>query len=305
MAERIAAKEATLKAELKPRNELESMALTELARASIQHVHCEDQVIRNEARAIEDVDLSWDDDQRAHINCVAGRLGKAPDRVAQVLEQSRHGAEYCLELWAGLGRAVAANGRLTEDQRTLAFDLIGISIILRDNTQQVPAADDAEGLSALVAHQIQRLETLIETKLKDRDLLERERARQGLPKVDDARTRRLRSNAARAYKRFVAAMEAFQRLRLDLEPAPDPARGRAAPAPPPTAAPPPSSPPPADSTAATAPTAPWCLEQPVDRTAAAHDKEQRRAERIRRNTPQSNIDAAREATAAAAGPSAH
>jgi hypothetical protein len=305
MAQRIAAKEATLKAELKPRNELESMAITEIARASIQHVHCEDQVILNEARAIEDVDLSWDDDQRAHINRVAGRLGKAPECVAQVLEQSRHGAEYCLERWRGLGQAVAASGRLTEDQRTLAFDLLGISPILRHGTHQVPAADDAAGLNAVIARQIQRLETKIETELKDRDLREQDRARQGLPKVEDARTRRLRSNAARAYKRFVAALESFQRLRLCLEPAPDAASVRAAPAAPPAATSVPSSPPPADATAATAQTGPWWLEPPAHRAAAADEKEQRRAERIRRNTPESNTDAAREAAAAAPGSRAH
>jgi hypothetical protein len=302
MAERIAAKEKTLKAELKPRNELESMAITELARASIQHVHCEDQVIRNEARVIADVDLSWNDDQRAHINRVGGRLGKAPDRVAPALEQSRQGAEWCVDRWRGLAQAVAAHGRLTDEQRALAFDLMGISVVLRAGTQRVPAADDAEGLKAFIDQQIERLETRIETELKDRDVREQERARHGLPRIEDAQTRKLRSNANRAYRRFVTALESFRQLRLDLPPAPGTVKGRTAPAPaPPTAPAPPSAPAPADSTAATARTGPWWREEPADRAAAAHEKQKRQAERIRRNTPQSNIDAAREATAAASG----
>jgi hypothetical protein len=300
MAERIADKERALKDELKPRNELESIAITEIARASIQHVHCEDQVIANAARAIEDVDLTWDDDQRAHIKRVAGRLGKAPERVADAMEQSRHGAEHCLRLWVGLGQAVAASGRLTDEQRALAFDLMGIPLILRGGTHQVPAADDAAGLSAVIEREIQRLEDRIETVLNDRDQREQDRARRGLPRVEDNRTRQLRSNAARAYKRFVLAMESFQRLRADLHPrpvpTPPPPRSTAAA---PSTSPPPTSPPPAATAAATAGTVPWWLEQPANRAAAAQEKQQRRAERIRRNAPQSNTDAAREAATAA------
>jgi hypothetical protein len=310
LAARIAEHEATLRAELKPKSELQSLAITELARASVQKDYCEDQLYVNEARVLRNVDVSWHDDQRAHVNRMGARLANAPERLAHELGTSLQGAEYCLERWIGLRDAVATNGKLTDAQRALCFDLLGVSPLLRDNTRLVPAADDAEGLKSFLAQQVTRIETRIETELKDRDVRAQEDARRGLATARDAETRRVRSNAARAHKRFARALDTAKELWPALFPAavaaaeaPRPAP--AAPVPPqPATAPapataPPSSPRPSRAEAASGPA--WT--GPPPRTAeeahqAEREKAQRRAERMRRNSPQSNVDGTRTAAAA-------
>jgi hypothetical protein len=302
LAARIADREARLRADLKPTSELQSTAITELARASVQQDHCEDQLIVNEERLVGDVDVSWHDDQRAHVNRIAGRLAKAPERLAHELEQSLQGAEYCLECWIGLGDSVAANGKLTDEQRDLCFDLLGVSPLLRDNPRRVPAADDAEGLKRLIAQQVTRIQTRIETELKDRDVRAQERARSGVNAAQDAETRRVRNNAARANKRFARAMDTVKQLWPALFPSLAPvtiapasaaaAASRPAPAPA-------SSPGPSQAEAASGPA--W-TGPPPSRTAeqmhrAEREKAERRAERLRRNSPQCNADVHRTADA--------
>jgi hypothetical protein len=212
----IDAKEDALHAQLQPRDELEATFIEEIACASIQARVCEGYVELDKRRVREEADLCWDDARRTDINAMAERLGKAPHRVAHLLEQSLQGAQYCLEHWIGLGDSVEANGKLTEAQRHFAFDLLGVGLMSRDGTKRVPAADDAERLLALVQQQVKRLETRIECELKSRDLRAKARARHGLPTPPDAETRRVQSNFARANKRLKWATEMFWRVRLGL-----------------------------------------------------------------------------------------
>jgi hypothetical protein len=305
MIVKIAEKEATLRQELKPADELESSAITELARATVQHHQCDDQVYINEERARQSVDISWDDDQRAYIDTVAARLRKAPDRVAHELERNLHGAEYCLRRWTGLRDALGARGELTEDQRLMCFDLLGVPEVLRDGSRRVPAAKDAEGLKALIAGQIERLQTRIDTVLKDRDLQAQDEARLGIPRVLDSQTRRVRSNAARAYKRYLSALDVLKEM-LAARAAAVAARPAARPAQAPPPAPPTAAPPTPSAAASTASTPHRSsFAGPVGSRDADAEREraERRAERIRRNSPATAADAQR-ATAATGGPNA-
>jgi hypothetical protein len=295
---KIAEKEAALRQDLKPGSELESSAVTEMARATVQHEFCDDQVYINAERARLSVDVTWDDDQRTHVNTVAARLRKAPERVAHELECSLQGAQYCLERWIGLGETVAAKGELTEDQRQLCFDLQGVPEVLRNSTWRVPAAKDTEGLKTLIASQVERLQTRINMVLKDRDLRAQDSARRGNPRVLDPETRRVRSNAARAYKRFVTATERLCELlaaRASANVVKPAARPAQAPPPPP---PPPPRPSPAASTASSAYRADFT--GPVNSSEADRARAERRAERIRRNSPGTAADAQRAAAEAAA-----
>jgi hypothetical protein len=210
----IDAKEDALHAQFQPKNELEGILLEEIACASIQVRVCEGFVELDKVRVREEADLTWDDTRRMDINAMAERLRRTPHRVAHALEQTLQGAQYLLEHWVGLGDSVEANGKLTEAQRQFAFDLLGVSLLSRDGTKRVPAADDAAGLLALVQRQVKRLENRIEGELKSRDLRAKVRAREGLPTPPDAETKRVRSNYARANKRLTWATEMFWRVRL-------------------------------------------------------------------------------------------
>jgi hypothetical protein len=212
----IDAKEDDLHAAFPPRNELEGILLEEIAIASIQVRVCEGQVEIDQRRVRAEIDLTWDGARRSDINALAERLGKSPTRVAHQLEQSLQGAQHCRELWIGLGDSVEANGKLTEAQRQLAFDLLGVGLLSRDGTKRVPAADDAAGLLDLVQRQVQRLTNTIEGTLKHTDLSAKLRAGLGQPAPPDAETRRVRSNHSRAKKRLTWATEMFWRVRHGL-----------------------------------------------------------------------------------------
>ena len=253
MGERIAERTGELEDDLKPTDALELILIGEIARTSVQVERAHELMVIDAQRVLDSIVLSWDDDRRQQINNIAARLGSDCHRVAQVLEQSKHGAEFCLEHWRALGDSVAANGGLTPEQRQLCFDLSGISPLLRDNTAKVPACDDAAGLAALVARQVKRLETKLVLTLESRDKLAQAKMRLGLPVVRDKVTRGLRSDEARAAKRMKWAVETLRQLRHGIPPERliDYETGQpvGAGAKPPPSSPPPAPPPPSETKA--------------------------------------------------------
>jgi hypothetical protein len=218
MQERIDAKEAELIADMKPTNALERILITEIARATIKVRVCQEELSIDDDRLKEKGDREWDADRRREVNNLAARLARDCGRVVQVLEETLHGAQWCLEHWRGLGASVKQNGGLTEPQRQLCCDLMGVSPLLRDNFEQVPACDDKEGLLALVARQVHRLETKVILELKGRDNALRVQARRGLSMPPDATTRRIKSNESRATKRLTWSIQTFNQVRWGLAP---------------------------------------------------------------------------------------
>jgi hypothetical protein len=174
-----------------------------------------------------------------------------------------------MEQWRGLGASAAQNGGLTEAQRQLCCDLKGVSPLLRDNFATVPACDDKEGLLALVAREVKRLETKVILELKGRDTVMRAKARLGLEMPPDATTRRIKSNESRATKRLTWSIQTFNQVRWGLAPGTiidpetkQPLRPEA----------PASSPPPAEAAAAAAPPASEASsDQPPEEPAAVDD----------------------------------
>jgi hypothetical protein len=221
-------REEELTADHEPKNAMERMLIGEMARAGVQAEVNHARVLAHTKLMQETVDDWWDDDRRQATHNLAARLAKDPCRVAQRLEASLHGALWCLEQWHGLGASAAANGGLTEPQRQLMCDLMGISPLLRDNTERVPAADDKEKLLAHVAREVKRLETRIELVLKRRDLIARAKVEHGFNLPQDPESRNHRSNESRAHKRLVWATNTFNDLRRGLAPATiiDPETGR-------------------------------------------------------------------------------
>src|SRR5262249_50624720 len=71
MAIQIAAKEAELTAQMKPANALESILLTEIARATVQVGVCQDYVQLDARRILNEAELSWEDERRSHVNTMA------------------------------------------------------------------------------------------------------------------------------------------------------------------------------------------------------------------------------------------
>jgi hypothetical protein len=210
---------AELTAELFPKTALERMVLREMARSGVQTEVSHQRLLASIKRMRETVDEWWDDDRRQAVDRLAARLERDPGRIRNQLENSLHGALWCLEQWRGLGASAAHNGSLTEAQRALCCDLMGVGPLVRDNPATVPACDNQPAILELVARQVQRLESRIERVLKERDRTARSKVRDGQSDPQDAESRRHRSNESRAQKRMAWAIDTFQALRRGVSPA--------------------------------------------------------------------------------------
>jgi hypothetical protein len=157
MQQRIDVRYAERCAELEPKTSLERELILEMARAEIQK-DVAHRLLHDRERIRQAVEETWDEDQRRHTNNLAARLPRDPQRVAELLLQTKHGAEWALTQWRGLAASARQNHGLTEPQRQLVLDLKGVSPLLRDNTDTVPAASDEAGLLALIAREVKALE---------------------------------------------------------------------------------------------------------------------------------------------------
>jgi hypothetical protein len=165
----------------------------------------------NGARVIEQAGSSWDDIRATQSDKVGARLSKQP-QLAGALERTKHGALFMINRWTLLGDAIESNGGLDEDQRSVAYDLLGIEHVYRNGGRQVPAGTDKEALAGLVAREVQRHRANIQNRLNDRDRSEQGMAMLGIVKERDAETRKLRSDQTRARRRLSWAWGALVML---------------------------------------------------------------------------------------------
>ena len=248
--------------DLKARTRIEVWLCTEMGRASIKIDMCEELFNLNLTRVLERIETFWSEDRAESAERLARKLPDEPFEVARQLGRTKHGTLLLIARWQSLGDAIASNQRIDEAQIQMAYDLLAIPVVLRNGSRQVPAANDAPALAALVAREVARHQERLEQMLNRRDESDREAARVGIVKSYDNQTRNLRSDANRAQRRMKWAVEVFHQIRAGVDPATivDPltgetinpgahAAGAAAPAPEPASpAPPPPPPPPATPT---------------------------------------------------------
>jgi hypothetical protein len=161
--------------------------------------------------------LCWDSDQRAAAERLARKLGTTPEKIVPRLERTKQGALLLLESWTGLHEALQTNGALDEAQHGLVYDLLGISLVLRNGSRRVPAAQDGPALAALVTAQMDRLRSLLEESLNPLDEEHRLLALAGMPYAADAETQNLKRYETTARNKRDKAREEFRRARAEWE----------------------------------------------------------------------------------------
>src|SRR5438105_2782110 len=114
----------------------------------------------------------WDLDRQIDAETLGATLAKKPGLVARRLEATRHGCEWLLERWKGLGRVLHATGEWTEAQSALAFDLLGVAGDVRVGTPW----GESSTPGALVAREVERLERRKAESLDRLDAFQRELA---------------------------------------------------------------------------------------------------------------------------------
>ena len=205
-------------AQRRARSLLDSWLCLEMARASVKIDVAHELLTINLERVLGRVETHWDEDAAAREDRRAKGLQDEPYDVARELGRSKHGTLILISRWEALGEAVAANQGLDEAQIQMAYDLLAIPKVLRNGSRQVPAANDAPALSALVNREIGRHRTNLERSLNAADESDREIARLNIVKQRDSVTRGLKADLHRAERRFTWAEEAFHRLRQGEDP---------------------------------------------------------------------------------------
>jgi hypothetical protein len=243
--------------QFRPRSMYELRLVREIGRATAQcelaglHVLLEQQRLMDRART------SWESDRRKVVeDKLARRLSQEPERISDLLKDSRQGTEWTLRAWTRLGDALAVSGGWDEFQRSLAYDLLGEPLIFRNSSLALPPADDVAGLKAVVAREQAALRQSLEEYLIEYDEADQAMAASGMPRLENAELKRLRRAESAARRTRDKARTELLRVQggaptLGGAPAP----GGAPPAPPASPAPAPP-PPPAPAASASAPPAP-------------------------------------------------
>ena len=206
-------------AQLRARSLLDFWLCLEMARASVKIDVAHELLTINQERVLSRVETSWDEDAAAREDRRARKLEDQPYDVARELGRSKHGTLILISRWEALGEAVAANQRLDEAQIQMAYDLLAIPKVLRNGSRQVPAADNAPALSALVERELARHRANLERSLNASDQSDRAMARLGVVKErGDSVTRGIKADLSRAERRLKWAEEVFQRVRQGVDP---------------------------------------------------------------------------------------
>jgi hypothetical protein len=213
LADAVARRIAEFSADFQPRSPYEAFLVREMAIASARLDCCAEMSIVDRGRVIRRAGLIWDHDRRAAIEDLGAKLAKDPARVVPALRGRKQGADWLIERWELLGEILANTGAWTDEQRRLAFDMLGVPVELREGSDILPPADDVEGLAELVEGQVAMLCEDQEAVLDALDAEERSMALEGMPAEEDAASSRLRKYEASCRRAFHAAKAELLRLR--------------------------------------------------------------------------------------------
>ena len=182
---KVEARAKALHEEFRPESEFERGLVEQMAVDSVRLDRCrETYLVLCEDHATR-ATLCWDEDRRVEAEEIASRLGRDPARTRRRLEQDRHGCEFLIERWEGLGRILREGGEWDDPQRSLALNLLGVPLELRSGTTSVdpPEGDQSEAKVFRLLLVEAELERLRRRKAEAFDLLDeqdRELARAGI-----------------------------------------------------------------------------------------------------------------------------
>ena len=200
-------------AEFDPRSSYEEVLVRDMAVSSARFERCASLSIADLIRTADRASYCWEHDRRMSVEDYAARISKDPQRIARGLRSSCQGTDWLIERWEILGTIALETGRWDDDQRRLAFDMLGVPRELRIVSNKVPSGDDVAGLIALVETQVTKLRDEQEAVLDDLNDAEQAMSMSGMPLQEDAATARLRKSESRARNDFAKARTELLRFR--------------------------------------------------------------------------------------------
>ncbi len=219
--------------------------------STVQIDHCQAEAAKARTELATRARDCWDDDRRREAAALGKRLAADPAVTVGTLLRTVQGCHWLLDRWEALGVALQTTGTWTEEQQSLALDLLGKAPELRI-PGMLPWEQSAGGTRAkLVEAQISQLLGRVVRALQPLDDLERESAVQGqvvgaASSLETAKAiERLRRQEQACWRRMRAAESRLEEVQptsqpAAAEPAPEPVPAPA-PAPAPAKAPAPAT----------------------------------------------------------------
>jgi hypothetical protein len=199
---------------LRPTNAFEIGLVETIAIESVRIDRCRiEERLARDFRARRAIDC-WGDERKAEIEKVAQALGSKPALTSAKLATTAPGCDWMIDRWRALGHALSKNGCWTDEQETLALDLLGIASELRELPTPIDAHEGVEMTihrRALVEDQLVRLHARKESTLDEIEEDHRDAASQGLITVDDPTLVLLRRYETASLRRMKWALDLMHR----------------------------------------------------------------------------------------------
>ena len=195
--------------EIKPATEEARFALDVAVAASMRIDDCDQAYQAMKSEAVQRAQLDWDGDRKLDAARLVDRLPKKPVLIAVELEATPQGCEHKINLWNSLGETIETVGTWTDAQSSLALDLLGVSLALRNGPTPI---EQRSGLDVvghrvdLAMREIKRLRARIE-ELRVLDSHRRNQALRGVSAILTAPAALIQRYERDATRRFNAAMK--------------------------------------------------------------------------------------------------
>ncbi|WZO96186.1 hypothetical protein EP7_003170 [Isosphaeraceae bacterium EP7] len=208
---------------LRPMNAFEMGLVETIAIESVRIDRC-----RIEERLVRDVRARrtfscWLDERKAEAAKLGKTLGDCPDEVASRLSTTSAGCEWLGVRWRALGKVLEKKGSWSDEQKSLALDLMGVAAEVRamDSPLDAPEGIDASThLRDIVEYELEALALRQEDSLDAIDDELREATSLGLIAVDDPTLGLLRRYETASFRRQRWALDMLHRGRQKPAPVP-------------------------------------------------------------------------------------
>jgi hypothetical protein len=213
LAEEVKKLRAILTDHFKPQNPYEFEQILIMGRAGAQLERLRQLRLVDMQRAMDRAELCWDSDRCVYSDALASRISRDPFRISRALARSKQGAEWLLRNLVDLRGILDSHGGWDEGQRRLAQDVLGIRHELRSPGGKISTETDARTLAAVVDHEIDRLQRLLENSLLALDGGAQAIAMVGMPGEEDPdskKHRKYEASARREYEQAKADLLASQ-----------------------------------------------------------------------------------------------
>jgi hypothetical protein len=201
---------------LRPMNAFEVSLVETIAVESLRIERCRvEERLARDNRARRAVSC-WGDERKAETARIARGLANRPAEIAARLGVNAPGCDWMIDRWRALGLALDKTGTWTDEQVTLALDLLGVDQTLRDLHTPLDSAEDSGTLDhrqELIDDQIEKLLDRKDSGLDDNEEDEREAAILGLSTGEDRVLLLLRRYETASFRRMKWALDLMHKGR--------------------------------------------------------------------------------------------